>query len=81
MNRLSQIASMDLNMLHLTMGNVIVNNLYRTLVNIVYFSQGINKKAKFSKKLAYPYYFSRFLNETTIFFLCGQQGDYLFFLV
>jgi hypothetical protein len=54
MNQLTQIVSMDLNMLHITMGKNIVNNLYDTLDIIVDYSRGMNRKAKLSQKLANP---------------------------
>jgi hypothetical protein len=77
---MSQIVSMELNLLHLTMGNKIVNNLYDTLIIIVYFSRGFNRKAKFTSKLADPDCFSTCFKDTMIFRLCNRQGDYILFL-
>jgi hypothetical protein len=80
MNQLSQIVSMDLNMLHITLGNMIVNNLYGIVIIIVYCSRGMNMKAKFTQKLEDPDCFSIFLNDAMIFGFCSRQGEYLMFI-
>jgi hypothetical protein len=68
MNQMSQMVSMELNMFDLTMGNIIVNNLYDTLVITVDCSRGMKRKAKFSQKLGNPYFFIIGLNNATIFY-------------
>jgi hypothetical protein len=72
MNQLSQIVSMKLNMLHLTVGNMIVRNLYNTLVIKIYCSRGLNRKAKFSEKLANTNCVSTCLNDAMIFYFFSR---------
>jgi hypothetical protein len=67
-------------MLHLIMGNMVVNNLNGTLIVIVDCSQGLNRKSKFTQKLVNPDYLCTYMNNTMIFFFCSRQGDYLMFL-
>jgi len=80
MNQLYQVVSMELNMLHIIVSNMIVNNLYDTLVITVDCSRGLSKKAKLSQKLVNPYSFSTCLNNAMILCFCSRQGDYLMFI-
>ena len=80
MNQLSQIVSMELNMLNLTMRKRIDIKLYGTLIATIYCSRGMNLKAKFTQKLVDPDYLCTCMNDATIFFFCSRQGDYLLFL-
>ena len=79
-NQLSQIVIMELKMLHLTMGNMVINKLNGTLIFTIDCSRGLNRKYKFTKKLATLDYLCTCMNVALICFFYSQQGDYRLFL-
>jgi hypothetical protein len=80
MKQLSPIVSMELKMLHLTVRNMIVSNLYGTLIITKGCSRGLNRKSKLAQNLMNPNCFNTWLNDVVIFFFCSRQRDYLMFL-
>jgi hypothetical protein len=66
MNQLSQIVSMDLHMIHLTVRNMIFNNLYNTLVIIVdNIVTNLTRTLQSSRFLGGPIFYPVFKNGAT----------------
>jgi len=81
LNRLSEVVSMELHMLHIIVRNMILNNLNNTMVIKIDYSRGVNMNTKFSQMLADPYNFITFFNDAMMFIFYIQKIDYLIFIV
>ena len=72
--------NMKLDMLHISMSNMIINNLNNSLIITVNNSRGLNKKSNLFMNLSDPKYLSSYIDNTMILGFYGRKRDYLMFL-